>query len=71
MSFAPTLACRGRALRVGKIVAVGRNYAEHAREMGAAPRLRTLIHHEVELVVRVSRSGRRLTIRCVAPPAAR
>ncbi|MBM4015447.1 MAG: fumarylacetoacetate hydrolase family protein [Planctomycetes bacterium] len=80
------LACPGRpTLPVGKIVAVGRNFADHAREMGhAAPDAEPLlflkpssalvpggglielpefsdeIDHEVELVVRIGRDGRRL-----------
>jgi len=79
------LACPGRAtLPVGKIVAVGRNYADHAREMGHAardeepllflkppsalvpgggevelPSFSANVHHEVELVVRIARDGRR------------
>ena len=90
------LACPGRPrLPVGKIVAVGRNYAEHVREMRemsgsvgvgaraepvlflkppsalvpgegpdgrcevALPSFSRLVHHEVELVVRVGRGGRR------------
>ncbi len=32
-----TTSVGGRVLPVGKIVAVGRNYADHAREMGAEP----------------------------------
>lgn len=32
-----TLRASGERLRVGKIVAVGRNYADHVREMGNAP----------------------------------
>jgi len=32
------LGATGESIRVGKILAVGRNYAEHAREMGAEPR---------------------------------
>lgn len=32
-----TTVAAGRELPVGKIVCVGRNYAEHAREMGVAP----------------------------------
>jgi 2-keto-4-pentenoate hydratase/2-oxohepta-3-ene-1,7-dioic acid hydratase in catechol pathway len=92
------LSCRGRpSLPVGKIVAVGRNYADHVREMapGASrsaplvpdaepilflkpasalvvcdgatasevelPPFSRLVHHEVELVVRVGRGGRRFT----------
>lgn len=80
-----TLACRGGAtLPVGKIVAVGRNYADHAREMAHAardpepllflkpasalvpgggaielPSYSSNVHHEVELVVRIARDGRR------------
>jgi len=69
-------------LRVGKIVAVGRNYADHVREMGApssSPPVLFLkppsaivhdggavrippdagaVHHEVELVAVLARSGR-------------
>jgi 2-keto-4-pentenoate hydratase/2-oxohepta-3-ene-1,7-dioic acid hydratase in catechol pathway len=72
----------GRSLRVGKIVAVGRNYADHIAEMGAprgAPPVVFLkpstalggaggrlaipsgegeVHHEVELVAVIGRSGR-------------
>ncbi len=72
----------GERLRVGKILAVGRNYAEHNAEMGSAPTappvlflkppsalvqdggIVTLpmglgqVHHEVELVVVIGRSGR-------------
>jgi 2-keto-4-pentenoate hydratase/2-oxohepta-3-ene-1,7-dioic acid hydratase in catechol pathway len=72
----------GERLRVGKILAVGRNYADHNAEMGNAPSvppvlflkppsalvhdggLVTLptglgsVHHEVELVVVIGRSGR-------------
>lgn len=75
-----TTHCEGKGeLPVGKIVAVGRNYADHAAEMGAPrptepllflkpstallqgatvlrlPRFSKEIHHEVELVVRVSK----------------
>ena len=79
------LACPGRAtLPVGTIVAVGRNYADHAREMGHVarddepllflkpasalvagggaielPGFSAKVHHEVELVVRIARDGRR------------
>jgi uncharacterized protein (TIGR00369 family) len=72
----------GERIRVGKILAVGRNYAEHVREMGwheAAPPMLFLkppsaivhdggvvrvppdmgeVHHEVELVVVIGRTGR-------------
>lgn len=72
----------GERLRVGKILAVGRNYADHNAEMGtarSAPPVLFLkppsalvhdggvvtlpvglgqVHHEVELVVAISRSGR-------------
>ncbi len=86
-----SLGCPGRPLLpVGKIVAVGRNYADHAREMGHVPRreeqgepilflkppsavvvgggaielprFSALVHHEVELVVRIGRDGRRWNI---------
>jgi len=82
------LGCAGRAtLPVGKVVAVGRNYADHAREMGHAtrdeepllflkpasalvpgggevelPAFSAKVHHEVELVVRVARDGRRFSV---------
>ncbi len=76
-----TTSVGGRVLPVGKIVAVGRNYADHAREMGAEPPEEPIlflkpstallseptelalptfsreIHHEVEMVLRVGRSG--------------
>ena len=72
----------GERLRVGKILAVGRNYADHNAEMGnarAVPPVLFLkppsalvhdggivtlptgmgqVHHEVELVVAIGRSGR-------------
>lgn len=86
------LPCAGRpTLAVGKIVAVGRNFADHVREMGGTPAAAAdpvlflkppsalllgagaegrcdvelppfsrLVHHEVELVVRIGRDGRRL-----------
>lgn len=73
----------GEELRVGKILAIGRNYAEHNREMGYTtsepvmflkpttalahndaqvqlPRGFGAIHHEVELVVVIGRSGRNI-----------
>jgi 5-carboxymethyl-2-hydroxymuconate isomerase len=72
----------GERLRVGKILAVGRNYADHNAEMGNAPTVPPVlflkppsalvhdggsvtlptglgsVHHEVELVVVIGRSGR-------------
>jgi len=72
----------GERLRVGKILAVGRNYADHNAEMGNARSIPPVlflkppsalvhdggivtlptglgqVHHEVELVVAISRSGR-------------
>jgi len=72
----------GERLRVGKILAVGRNYADHNAEMGNAPSVPPVlflkppsalvhdggivtlptglgqVHHEVELVVVIGRSGR-------------
>lgn len=72
----------GEAIRVGKILAVGRNYAEHSREMGyasEAPPVLFLkpssalvadgetieipgglgpVHHEVEMVVVIGKTGR-------------
>jgi len=71
----------GEALRVGKILAVGHNYAAHAAEMGAEPGRPPVfflkpatalagpgalalptdagaVHHEVELVVAISKDGR-------------
>jgi 5-carboxymethyl-2-hydroxymuconate isomerase len=72
----------GERLRVGKILAVGRNYAEHNAEMGNARSVPPVlflkppsavvhdggvvslplglgqVHHEVELVVAIGRSGR-------------
>jgi 5-carboxymethyl-2-hydroxymuconate isomerase len=72
----------GERLRVGKILAVGRNYADHNAEMGNARSVPPVlflkppsalvqdggvvtlptglgqVHHEVELVVAVGRSGR-------------
>jgi len=72
----------GERLRVGKILAVGRNYADHIAEMGNAPAVPPVlflkppsalvhdggtvtlptglgsVHHEVELVVAIGRSGR-------------
>jgi fumarylpyruvate hydrolase len=93
MSFAfppqavPSVAIQGAATRfpVHRIYCVGRNYAEHAREMGSdpvreppfffskpadavAPNDCTLpypsrtnnLHHEVELVVAIGKSGRNI-----------
>ena len=71
----------GERLRVGKILAVGRNYADHIAEMGNAPAVPPVlflkppsashdggtvtlptglgsVHHEVELVVAIGKSGR-------------
>src|SRR5262245_50469404 len=72
----------GERLRVGKILAVGRNYAAHNKEMGtdertppviflkppsalvhdggtiALPRDLGAVHHEVEMVLVVGKSGR-------------
>ena len=72
----------GERLRVGKILAVGRNYAAHNKEMGteakippvvffkppsalvhdggnvALPRELGAVHHEVEMVVVMGKSGR-------------
>jgi uncharacterized protein (TIGR00369 family) len=72
----------GARLRVGKILAVGRNYADHIAEMGNAPRVPPVLflkppsalvhdggvvtlpagggqlHHEVELVVVIGKTGR-------------
>jgi len=72
----------GERLRVGKILAVGRNYADHNAEMGNAPSVPPVlflkppsalvhdggtvilptgmgaVHHEVELVVAIGRTGR-------------
>ena len=72
----------GERLRVGKILAVGRNYADHIVEMGNRPDLPPVVfmkpataiihdggevripagagevHHEVELVVVIGKSGR-------------
>jgi len=73
----------GERLRVGKILAVGRNYGEHVAEMGGAdttpvlflkppsaivhdgatvplPRDAGEVHHEVELVVVIGKTGREI-----------
>lgn len=76
------IAGSGERVAVGKIVCVGRNYAEHAKEMRAEvpdqpvlflkppsalihsgneiviPPISTDVHHEVELVVVISKSGK-------------
>jgi 5-carboxymethyl-2-hydroxymuconate isomerase len=73
-----------RSVQVGKILCLGRNYAEHAREMGSEtpetpvvflkpatailktgekvkmPGFSREMHHEVELVVLIGRSGREI-----------
>ncbi len=75
------IAGSGERLRVGKILAVGRNYADHNAEMGNARQVPPVlflkppsalvhdggvvtlpvglgqVHHELELVVAISRSG--------------
>lgn len=73
-------------IAVGKIICLGRNYADHAKEMGAEvpsepvlflkpssaiisngeniirPSFSQQLHHEVELVVAVSKSGKNIDV---------